>query len=347
MLVTNDERFILPSHKEKGVVTIGKTLREKCAVKKGDRLLLAVSGGADSAALLLALAALSSRREHAYHLTVGHVDHNLRSGESSEDACVVRKWCESLHIPCLIEKLDSDELSTGNLEAEARKARYRVLAEFARSTGAGLVLTAHHAQDQLETVLMALIRGAGPAAMAGMNWQRNLQDNISLVRPMLALDHDWAVQLCRQCGLVWREDLTNLDTSRTRSAIRHQILPLLESLRPGVARRVVDSGQIWRQAADLLRQAALDAMGQGFTWERAELASLPPAVVMEGFRQAAARLVGRSGADQISLRKLAACDRALRDNVTSSRKFQLGNAVEVVVAAYAVIMNKPDTRAED
>ncbi|MCK4872157.1 MAG: tRNA lysidine(34) synthetase TilS [Phycisphaerales bacterium] len=350
MSVTNARKLVLPSHRERGVAAIGRALRERCGVRAGSRLILAVSGGADSAALLLAVAALAQRREHAYTLTVGHVEHGLRGAESSADAEAVTEWCEELGIPC--EVIDVDVLAEvpANTEAAARSARYAALGELARRDGATAVVVGHHEQDQLETVLMALLRGAGPRGMAGMAWRRPLSPGVPLVRPMLAVDHRWAVGCCRTAGLAWREDRTNRDLSRTRAAVRADLVPIIERMRPGTARRLVDAAPLWRAAAELVTEAADDAMGEADAWRRDDLRLLDPAVLAEGLRRRATALLGGDGEDQLTGRKLTQCADAIRDGSTEPRRLHLAGRLWVQVTAHLVTLRTdadvPDSDGE-
>jgi tRNA(Ile)-lysidine synthetase-like protein len=338
--VTNDPPLELPDHREEGVAAVGRALRDRCGVATGDTLLLAVSGGADSAALLLAMQALAQRREHDYELHVGHVEHGLRGEASLEDARAVDGWCASIDVACTILPIDVEVRVETNVEAAARLGRYEALAELAERLGARAVVAAHHQDDHLETILMALSRGAGPRGLAGLTWRRDLTPEVELIRPMLAVDHDWAERLCKTAGLAWRDDATNRDQSRTRATIRTRLAPELAALRPGTAERLVESAQVWREAADALAEKAAGVFGDADTWARRDLREQPIGVLTEGFRAAILRLTAGAGADRLSFRKLLTCAEAVRDDKEDPRRFQILAGVEIVVRSSLVTVHR-------
>jgi tRNA(Ile)-lysidine synthase len=186
---------------------------------------VAVSGGADSTALLLALHQLGCR------LHVAHLDHGLRP-ESSADAEFVRELSERLGLPCTIERRDvapyrgARKLSP---EAAAREVRYAFLRETAEREGAGAIFVAHTADDQVETFLLRLIRGAGVAGLGGMKPKDG-----QLCRPLLDVWRQDLEAFLREQGQEWREDASNRDPAFLRNRVRHELLPLLASLNRGV-----------------------------------------------------------------------------------------------------------------
>ncbi|MEL7087088.1 MAG: tRNA lysidine(34) synthetase TilS [Planctomycetota bacterium] len=260
------------------VRAVSRGLRERGGVREGDHLVIACSGGADSVALLRALHLLHSRRKWNLSLTVAHVQHHLRPPEAAEgDAVFVAALAERLGLPYRRRDIRPGG-EPGNVEANARELRYAALAETAREVGAGFVVTAHHADDQLETLLMAILRGTTAKGLRGIAWQRPLGDassgggarsggeadsggvvtsgGVMLLRPMLGATHDDAVALLEHLDQPWREDATNSDRSRTRARLRHEVLPVLRELRPSVARKAVELG-------DSLREGIESPRGQG------------------------------------------------------------------------------------
>jgi tRNA(Ile)-lysidine synthase len=342
MFVTNAASIEPPDHREAGVAAIGRALRERCGVATGETLLLAVSGGADSAALLLAHCALAQRAEHDYELHVGHVEHGLRGEASIADAQAVDAWCAQLDVPCTILPVDVAEQAEANIEAAARAARYEALGELAERLGAAAVVTGQHRDDHLETIIMALSRGAGPRGLAGLNWRRELRGDVELIRPMLAVDRAWAEALCRSAKLTWREDATNRDTARTRADVRRRLVPLLKDLRPGLGERLVEAAEIWREAATALEEKAAAAFGDAQAWERGKLRGRPVGVLVEGLRQALLRQTGGASADRLALRKLIACAEAVRDDNAEPRRFQITADLEVIVRSDVVTVHRID-----
>jgi len=192
---------------------------------------VAVSGGADSVALLRMLHACSQK------LIVAHVNHQLRGDASDADAAFVEHLATSLGLHfrgISIDVAGVTQCEGGNLEANARKLRYDWLLTVARESQANWIATGHTADDQIETVLHRLIRGTGLNGLAGIRAERTLADNITLVRPMLHLHHAELIDYLKSLPQAWREDATNTDLAFTRNRIRHELLPLMRSINPQV-----------------------------------------------------------------------------------------------------------------
>ncbi len=218
------------------------------------RGVLAVSGGADSVALLRALADLAPPRT----FLVAHLNHRLRGKESDADAEFVTQLCpQFVHI---LESVDMAERATStgeNLEAVARRTRYEFLESVARKSGCRWVATAHTHDDQAETILHRLIRGSGIRGLRGIAEQRQLTPGIRLLRPMLTVSRTDVVGFLNEIAQPWREDATNQDITFTRNRIRHELLPMLRSYNPGI-----------EQAISLLSEQALEVHEE--TQERVE-----------------------------------------------------------------------------
>ena len=226
---------------------------------------VAVSGGADSMALLHAACAVSSQ------VTVLHVDHGLR-GESNADRQFVEAAAASLGCQFQVQVVDGLEAcakTTGlGLEAAAREARY---GWFAEVLGEGdVLLTGHHADDQRETQLLHLIRGARPDAWRGMDtW--TTERGYTVGRPFLGLSRSALVAVLNEAGMAWREDPSNADPRHLRNRLRHELIPLLDHLRPGWDAgldRAAKLASEWRSSTmtlletiphDVLSLAALEA----------------------------------------------------------------------------------------
>lgn len=291
------------------------------------RTLIACSGGADSTALALALATCRPAP------ILAHIVHDLRSREDAlADRDAVIALAERLGLECEIEEI-AVAGEAGNDEANAREARYRALERIASRTGFRYLATAHHADDQLETVLMRLLRGSGPQGLAGIRASRTLSE-CTLIRPMLSLSHAEAVRLCEETGVQWREDQTNSDTGRLRAAIRHRVLPILEDIAPGGSARAADAADLQQDLLDLLRvhTESLDRDGlvargtDAVEFRRAVLAQAPEVVVGAVLRSN----LGEFGRDKRSRQDLTRLVSAIRDGERSLRRFDLaGAAVEI------------------
>jgi len=201
----------------------------------GRTLLAAVSGGADSVALLCLLHRLSPR--YGYRLAAVTVDHRIRSAaESAGDACFVAELCASLSppVPCTTVTVAEGGIAAEavrrgrGMEEAARHVRYRHFAETADRIGASFILTGHNRNDQLETVLMRFFQGSGGSALGGIAVRRG-----RYVRPLLAVTRAEITAWLEGEGLAWREDLTNAGDGYLRNRIRNRLVPVLDGLLPG------------------------------------------------------------------------------------------------------------------
>ncbi len=202
-----------------------------CKLQPGAVILVGVSGGADSLMLLHFLNQLD------YDLTAVYIDHALRP-TSSQDGLHVRSLCETWNIPFLSETVDVKTHALNqklSIEEAARELRYKGLFEIASRLGVQAVAVAHHADDQVETVLMHLLRGSGMSGLRGMPFRMEnhaWHDAIPLIRPLLSL---WRVEIeeyCRIHHIVAVQDESNLDTSFYRNRIRHHLIPELLTFNP-------------------------------------------------------------------------------------------------------------------
>ncbi|MBI3862146.1 MAG: tRNA lysidine(34) synthetase TilS [Planctomycetia bacterium] len=224
------------------------------------RILAAVSGGADSMALLRGL--LELRETGRVELYVGHLDHQLRA-LSSADATWLEAVCENHHVPCTIGRVDvagAARESGRGIEEAARDARYAFLEATARSKDCPVIALAHTADDQAETILHHILRGTGLAGLRGIPRERELAGGIRLVRPLLEIDRSTVLDYLGQLGQDFREDETNGDESYTRNRIRRQLLPLLaREFNPQIGEAL---RRLAQQAAD--SQAALDELADAW-----------------------------------------------------------------------------------
>ncbi len=280
------------------VAALEKALAELPGLARGERLLAACSGGADSVVLLEAL--LEVRGGEG--LALAHVDHGMRPG-SGKDRAFVEALARKKGLPFLVRPLRMGPPRAGTTgETKARELRYGAFAEMAREWGAGAVATAHHASDQVETILFRVFRGTGIAGLEGMPAARRLwlPRGPWVVRPLLGVQGGVIREAARERGLAFVEDPTNRETNATRNRIRHEVLPLLlDRLGPKVLRAL---GTLSREAARFqgaLREEAR-ALLEGaarFRWGPLEEIRLPlprrpleAEVLVEAVRQGVRRL---------------------------------------------------------
>src|SRR2546421_11307606 len=225
-------------------------------------IIVAVSGGADSVALLLAFDELIGAKKLKIKLVVAHLNHKLRGAAGGADARWVKSLAGELGHEAIIGNRKVKDLASktsDNLEQAARRARYEFLANTARSNKANLVLTAHTMNDQAETVLLNLMRGSGGEGLSGIECVRPLTrgSEIILARPLLS----WARRpdtedYCRQQSIDYRSDEMNADESFARVRVRKQLLPLIESFNPKFIQGVARSADILREDNAALEAAA-------------------------------------------------------------------------------------------
>jgi len=269
-----------------------RTLRRHAMLAGGEAVLVAVSGGADSVALLHLLASLAT--EWRLRLHVLHVDHQLRT-ESATDAEFVRALGARLGIPVDVATITVDRRDS--LEAAARAARYAALETHAARVGAERIALGHTADDQAETVLMRLVQGAGVRGLSGIPPVRG-----PIIRPLIELRRSALEAELRRAGLTWVEDQTNRDPKFLRNRIRHELLPLLSaSYNPEVAAALVRTASLARETIGALEQASAAELDRLVVWgDRAAtlrleaLRALPRPLAAEVLRQAAARLGSRA-----------------------------------------------------
>jgi len=231
----------------------------------GDTVIIAVSGGADSVALLDILVSLRCPR---LTCIVAHLNHGLRGAESDEDAAFVADLAQRYGLPAEVASVDVREFGRTrrlSLEEAGRVARYEWFDALARSRGARLVALGHHADDQAETFLLRLLRGAGTTGLCGM---RPLSAG-RYVRPLLSLTRAEIIAYLKDRGIAYRTDSSNDDTDFLRNRIRHECLPYLATYNPAVSARLNCTAEILAADEEVLEQLT------GELFERCSRGSVP------------------------------------------------------------------------
>jgi len=197
----------------------------------GRRVLVALSGGPDSVALLH----LMRHPELRLELMAAHVHHGTRGPEADADAAFCRELCEQLSVPFHLRYIAAPEHPAEGREAAWRRLRYQQLAELGRQLGAVAVATGHQGDDVAEGVLVQILRGAGPRALAGIS----PRTEAGVIRPLLPYSRAQIIAWLSEQGIGWREDTSNRNLDHLRNAVRHRILPALEEQEPAVRSHLV------------------------------------------------------------------------------------------------------------
>lgn len=227
--------------------TLVAKVRNQNLFQPGETVVVAVSGGADSVALL----DIMTRLDCGLHLVVAHLNHCLRGAESDADEAFVATLAGNYELPFVSQSCDVARLARRerlSLEDAGRRARYAFLEQTAARYGASSIALAHHQDDQAETVLIRLLRGsggAGLAAMAGAAGER-------LKRPLLQVSRAKLERYLDQRGLSFRTDSTNADTAILRNSIRHELIPFLRRYNPRVSQRLAATAEILAGDEELL-----------------------------------------------------------------------------------------------
>jgi tRNA(Ile)-lysidine synthase len=294
----------------------------------GETVVLAVSGGADSTALLLAVEELKRYQKLRVEICVAHLDHRLRK-TSSKDAKWVAELAEKLGFACIIGRSKVAEDARDNLEQAARESRYAFLEKTAKRVSANYVLTAHTMDDQAETVLLRLMRGSAGFGLGGMEALRPLAKNssIKLVRPLL-----WARRLetedyCRLRKTEFLSDEMNDDQRFARVKVRKQLLPLMQSFNNRIVEAISrtatqlreDGAVLFNDSDALLRRAAVSIEGSSGQAETEPpaldvkvLANAPPALRRRALRQWLSN--ARGGTRRLEMVHLLAVEKLLQGN---------------------------------
>lgn len=235
-----------------------------------ETFLIAVSGGADSTALTLALKDLKERNKLKLNFTVAHFNHGIRA-ESDDDEDFVRELASVCGFDFVSKKVDFSKVKS-DLEQKAREERYKFLREIAEKKKAFGILTAHTMNDQAETLLMNLIRGSGMKGLSAMKTIRQIsgQETVLLVRPFLKwAKRDETISFCLRKNFSFRVDSMNEDMRYTRARIRHELIPLLETFNPNIVEILSKTAQFISEEDE-----ALENLVSEFDDEKMKVAEL-------------------------------------------------------------------------
>lgn len=274
---------------------VARTIHEHNLFSTGDTVIVALSGGSDSCALLDILAGMSSLSPR---LVVAHLNHCLRGKDSDSDEVFARSLAEQYALPFESRRLDVREMARQqglNLEDAGREARIAFLDDVRTRRNARAVALAHHADDQAETVLMRFLRGSGMTGLCGMSFRNGR----GFIRPLLGITRQEIDAYLSARGLAHREDASNQDTTFLRNRIRQELLPYLAQYNPAIGRGLTETAALLADENDLLDQLTSDLSTRACTFEDgtavcnlSELENQPPALIRRLFRQMLIYLAG-------------------------------------------------------
>ena len=245
--------------------TFDDILQQECQLDRNLPVLVGVSGGPDSVCLLHSL------MQAGYRVIVAHFNHQLRP-EATNESDMVSRLAQAWKVPVVIHSVDVHayaQKSHRSIEEAARELRYQFLFETAVQQGAQAVAVGHNADDQVETVLMHLLRGAGPAGLRGMR-KRSLpnpwSDTVPLVRPLLSI---WRAEIetyITEHQLPASQDLSNLDPVYFRNQLRHQVIPYLQTLNPKIKQALWQTAELVGTDYDFLAAEVQRKWNEGLAW---------------------------------------------------------------------------------
>ena len=267
------------------------------------KLVVGVSGGADSVCLLHVLVKL--KETLGIELHVAHLDHQLRGADSAADAAYVAGLAKRHGLPSTVESFDVRSYRLRHrlsLEESAREVRYRFLGELARSVGAGAVAVGHTRDDNVETILLHIVRGTGTRGLRGLQPVSDLRLNgqrLTVVRPLLDISRDETAAYCEAMGLAPRTDASNLSPSPRRNRVRLKVLPLLRTLNTNadgallrLAATAADELDFFDREAAKLRDTVVNQSGDTLEFRRKPFQALPPALQRHLLRTGFEELLG-------------------------------------------------------
>ncbi len=288
------------------VSSIERSIAERRLLGRGQKILVAVSGGLDSMVLLEALQRLS--QEHGWRLLAAHFNHQLRGRSSDADERFVRQKAEKLGIPFIAGRGDVKRFARQHklsVEMAARRLRHEFLARTARRWKATTVALGHQAGDQLELFFLRLLRGTGSEGLAGMKWRNPspVDPKIILVRPLLGCSKAELQQFSRQEGIPFREDQTNSALDILRNRFRHELLPLLvKHYQPALSKTTLRLMEVLEAESEFITQTAAGWLET----KRPSFDQLPVAVQRRGLQLQLFRLGLKADFDLIEHLRLRA-----------------------------------------
>ncbi len=233
---------------------VKQTIEEYDMIKRGDKVLIALSGGADSVCLTHVLVTLSG--EMKFSLSAAHLNHGIRGEEADKDEQFAKEFCRELYIPFVSKTVKAEEIAKEaglTVEEAGRRERYAFFNEVCKKGGQRVIVTAHNRDDEAETVLMRIIRGTGIDGLAGIKFIR--EDGV--IRPLLKVSRAEIEEYCKANNLKYCTDSTNSDNDYTRNRIRNELLPYIrEHFNPNITESLINLSESAARDSEFLNSYA-------------------------------------------------------------------------------------------
>lgn len=305
----------------------------RLGVKPGDTIAVAVSGGADSMALLYCLHGLCE--DLRLRITVYHMEHGIRGESSLRDMEFVKKRCKALGVTCYLKRVDVPAIAREQgltIEAAARKARY----EFLGSAKEDFIATAHHLEDNAETVIMNLVRGSGLKGLCGIPEKRG-----RYIRPMLDIPKAEIEEYIKANGIEHITDETNEDTAYTRNFVRSEIMPLMRRVNPAAAGNIARTAALLAEDEEALTDAALESgcvqhSQDGVLLDLDIFRELKPAVKKRAVRIAVSMISGLEDVERVHMEAIL----ELAGKGETAKRIDLAHGIGAAVVYNKLLIGK-------
>jgi tRNA(Ile)-lysidine synthase len=309
---------------------IKKFILEQNLLTYGEKVVVGVSGGPDSIALLHLLWSLSEEFNLGLH--VAHINCMIRGVEAVEDAHYVRGVAEKFDLPFTIDEVDLSKERGSSIQDVARRLRYKFLVKVAKSIDASKIAVAHHADDNAETILMHLLYGCGQNGVKGIPPKRRM-NGVEVVRPLLKFSKNQIIDYLDEVNLKWRTDSTNLKPFYLRNKIRLELLPQILKYNPNFKENLERLSEIWQIDDQYISQIAQEELervskvdGESVVINLKEFSSLHPALRRRILRNAIKMVKGNLRA--IKYQHIASAERLVREGAPHG-KIDLPNEIKV------------------
>jgi tRNA(Ile)-lysidine synthase len=331
------------------IAKVRKDIEEYGLLKKGDSVVIGLSGGADSVCLLRVLKELEE--EFGLKIIAVHINHCLRGNESDSDEHFVEELCQKWGIQFKTFKINVEAFAAYNaisLEEAGRELRYKIFNQVIHETGYKYIAVAHQREDQAETIMLNILRGAGMDGLCGMNIKQG-----NIIRPLLNISREQITTYLKENGILWRTDSSNLENQYTRNRIRNMLFPMIhKTFGVDPVNQLVKLSEIARQEHEYMEKVAEKAFNEvslSFSNNKLEISlprfrNLPDAIAKRIIRMAWERInKSRKNLLQVHVNQIM----SLYKKGTSGKKVVLPKDFEVRLSYDKIIFSKKETEKHE